>query len=151
MSSVLLLCSLLLISMISITNAAMCLSTDAEDCPGNPCLVNCSQVAVEEFNQPASHGNCGLFYSLGISNTSNTTKRQGCFINECPFAECIPVTEENLNVIDCCCTEDLCNYQFATPSPTPSPPVAPVTHLYFDDFPHHTNNTGMYISMSVCL
>ena len=155
MPTVLLLCSILLVSLTSVTNAANCLSTD---CPGSSdsvCVIDCSEVAVEQFNQPESHGNCGLFYELGINSTnstSNTTKRQGCFINECPFTECIAVTRENANTIDCCCTEDLCNHEFTTPSPTPTPPVVDpvdVSHLYFDDFPHHTNNTGMYVCLSV--
>jgi len=148
MTTVLLLCSILLVSVTSITNAAICFSTDCSD---PLCFVDCSQIAVEQFNQPASHGNCGLFYELGINSTSNATKRQGCFINECPFTDCIPVTQENANAIDCCCTENFCNNEFATPSPTPTPPVVDVvnvSHLYFDDFPHHTNNTGMYLCLS---
>ena len=153
MPTVLLLCSVLLVSMISVTNAVLCFSTDAEDCPGstdNPfCIVNCSQVAIERFNQPASHGNCGLFFEVG-----GTARRHACYVNECPFTECIPITMEGASTIDCCCTEDLCNQEFATPptpSPTPSPPVVDLLHLYFDDFPHHTNNTGMYVYVSVVL
>ena len=141
---------LLLASVISITNAAMCYSTDVEDCLGNPnlfCMVNCSQVAVLRFNQPPSHGNCGLFYEVGGS-----TSRHACYVNDCPFTECIATTMESASTIDCCCTEDFCNDEFATappPSATPSPPAVNVTHLYFDDFPHHTNNTGMPMCLYV--
>jgi len=152
MTTVLLLCSLLSATVINITNAAMCFSTDAEHCPDNSnqfCLVNCSQVAVVQFNQPASHGNCGLFYEVGGS-----TSRHACYINECPSTKCIATTMESANAIDCCCTEDYCNVEFATtpsPSPTPSPSVVNITHLYFDGFPNHTNNTGICVCSRVCM
>ena len=153
MPTILFLCSILLVSMITVTNSASCLSNDVVDCPdinnGVPfCVVNCSQVAIEQYNQPASHGNCQLLFELG------GIRRQACFIDECPFTECIPVVREDVSAIECCCTEDFCNLNFTAPStsPTPSPPpVVDLVHLYFDEFPHHTNDTGMYVCLSVCL
>ncbi|XP_065882657.1 activin receptor type-2B-like isoform X2 [Dysidea avara] len=143
MPTILFLCSILLVSMITVTNSASCLSNDVVDCPdinnGVPfCVVNCSQVAIEQYNQPASHGNCQLLFELG------GIRRQACFIDECPFTECIPVVREDVSAIECCCTEDFCNLNFTAPStsPTPSPPpVVDLVHLYFDEFPHHTNDT----------
>jgi len=56
-------CTLLL--MVSFSDAAQCIST--VDCPMNMsvCILNCSEVAVEQFNQPASQGNCRAFASDG--------------------------------------------------------------------------------------
>ena len=108
------LCLILLISLASIANATICISN--EDCHDGTdlCFINCSQVAIEQFNQPASHGNCGLFFQLVSS-----ALRHLCYIDECETTQCIPVISGG--IVGCCCTEDLCNDEFSQ-RPTSPPP-----------------------------
>ena len=106
----------LLLCAVSVSDAAICLSN--QGCPNNGtvCLINCSAVAVEQFNQSASQGNCRL------SVTSRTTYEvYGCFINDCntSYPEmCLPELTADETGFTCCCTIDVCNNDFHTPPPS---------------------------------
>lgn len=123
------------LSVVSITNAAMCIST--VDCPnnGSPCVLNCSAIAVHEFDRPASHGNCRL------SVTLEANRIHSCYIDECNTSHpeiCVPQSEEGVTAA-CCCTEDYCNNEFTLApngnttdsSPTmSSPTISGILYIY---------------------
>ena len=101
-----------LLCAISVGDAALCFSN--QDCPNNDsvCVMNCSVVAVEDFNQPASQGNCQFSF------TSRGALVQGCFINDCNTSypeTCVPETTANGTGAACCCTVDQCNDDFHSP------------------------------------
>ena len=100
-----------LLSVTGMSEAAVCRST--EECSDDTiCVVNCSDVAVNTFNKPASHGNCR------ISITSEGEKVQGCYIHECNTSHpglCVPETALDGDAVSCCCTEDECNSNFEFP------------------------------------
>ena len=98
------------------SEAAECRSN--VDCPGNSsqCVVNCSAVAVNTFNQPASHGNCR------ISINSEGYVVQDCYIHECSTSHpdlCVPESALGDDAVSCCCTEDECNSNFSFPPEDP--------------------------------
>ena len=102
-----------LLSMAIISDAALCIST--VDCPGNDtlCILNCSEIAVNDFNQPASHGNCRNFL------TFEDVTVQDCYIDQCNASHpelCVPAEAFNDHTAGiatgCCCAEDLCNSRF---------------------------------------
>ena len=105
----------LLLSVVDFGEAALCISN--ADCPGNAsvCTLNCSVIAVSEFNQPASHGNCRLSYTI------DGKAFQGCYINKCNTSypeHCLLQTGYTPDdvVAYCCCTEDHCNSEFYIPN-----------------------------------
>ena len=106
-----------LLSVIGMGEAALCKST--EECSDDDttlCVVNCSDVAITMFNQPASHGNCR------ISITTEGERVQGCYIHECNTSHpdlCVPEIALGNDAVSCCCTEDECNSNFAFPSEDP--------------------------------
>ncbi len=98
------------------SEAAECRSN--VDCPGNSsqCVVNCSAVAVNTFNQPASHGNCR------ISINSEGYVVQDCYIDECSTSHpdlCVLESALGDDAVSCCCTEDECNSNFSFPPEDP--------------------------------
>jgi len=128
--------------MVSFSDAAQCIST--VDCPMNMsvCILNCSKVAVEQLNQPASQGNCRAIASDG------GTLMQSCFFDECPTSSpeyCVPLRVEGHPVTECCCTVDYCNSQFQNPpnvtdenkNETAESVINATRHIY-KTFPNHT-------------
>ena len=106
-----------LLSVVSVGDAATCFSTFG--CPGNEtvCMLNCSEIAVNDFNQPASHGNCR------ITLTFDGFTIQGCYIHECNSnhpEQCVPEIVGNHVGAECCCTGYLCNDGFDYVVPTNS-------------------------------
>ena len=109
-------CCFALLSMVSISYAAMCISTAG--CPANDslCVLNCSEIAINDFNRSTSYGNCEL------SVTSKGTVNQGCHIDECNSSYpglCVPEILDDHGV-KCCCPEDFCNNDFDFPSESSS-------------------------------
>ena len=119
-----------LLSVISIGEAAMCRSTVGCPDTNTTCTLNCSRQAEEDFNQPASHGNCRISVSF------QGEKVQGCFIHECNNSHpdlCIPEFALDGDAATCCCTEDDCNDNFS---------IRPE---------NHTNVTGDTYYVYVCM
>ena len=120
-------CCSVLLFMAKISNAAMCFST--MDCPANDsvCILNCSEIAVNDFNQSTSYGNCNL--SMNVNGIVN----QGCHIDECNSSYpqwCVPEIFDDHGV-KCCCTDDFCNDDFDLPIentvlPTPTGVVSTI-------------------------
>ena len=157
-----------LLSVIGMGEAALCIST--EDCSDDTtlCVVNCSDVAVTMFNQPASHGNCR------ISITAEGDRVHACYIHECDNSHpglCVPDTALGNDAVSCCCTEDECNdgfdfpdenstttsdidcvlcvHVYVNPFPGPTVPPSNETHLYHT-FPTHVG-PGNVQCLCVCI
>ena len=97
---------LALFSVISIGDAATCFSTIG--CPENDtlCMLNCSEIAVNDHQQPASHGNCKATLTVDGVTT------QGCYIDVCNTTHpdrCVGEIFGNHIGAECCCTTYLCN------------------------------------------
>ena len=103
-----------LLSVVGISNAAMCISN--VDCPNNAtqCILNCSASAVNEFNQPASHGNCK--FSVTVTGIVHHCSIDDCSTSSHPTL-CIIQLSSDAREAFCCCTEDQCNHDFVL-SPT---------------------------------
>ena len=102
-----------LLSVVSVGDAATCFSTVG--CPENDtvCLLNCSEIAVNDFNQPALHGNCR------ITLTFDGLTIQGCYIDVCNTSrpgQCDARIVGDHVAAECCCTEYMCNDDFDFPS-----------------------------------
>ena len=98
-----------LFSVVSVGDAAICFSTIG--CPGNDtlCMLNCSEIAVNDFNQPASHGNC----RSTLTFEGDTV--QGCYIDVCNTSHpemCLVEIVRDHVAAECCCTKYLCNDGF---------------------------------------